>query len=66
MMIIIERFEFCGTVLRANAMSANIPPSPLLLARITNKTYFKDTTIKKAQKTIDRTPNTLSCEKGMP
>ena len=38
-------FDPTGTVLRANAIKAKIPPSPLLLARMINITYLKETTI---------------------
>ena len=55
-----------GTVLRANAIKAKIPPSPLLLARMINITYLNETTTIKAQNTIEITPNTASLEKGTP
>ena len=43
-------------VRKVRAISAKVPPSPWLLARITNKTYLRETTIVKAQNTIDITP----------
>jgi hypothetical protein len=42
--------------LKDKAISAKMPPSPLLFARITKKTYFKVTTNMNAQKIMDKTP----------
>jgi hypothetical protein len=43
----------------ASAVSARMPPSPLLSARMTNSTYLMDTTSVIAQKSIDRMPKTV-------
>ena len=40
----------------ASAISAMMPPSPLLSARMMNTTYFSDTTRICAQKISDSTP----------
>ena len=45
---------------KASAISAMIPPSPLLSARMTKDTYLPVTTIIKAQNTSDKMPSTLS------
>jgi hypothetical protein len=44
----------------ASAVRAMMPPSPLLSARVMNRTYFSDTVIVKAQNTSERIPSTLS------
>ncbi len=43
-----------------------MPPSPLLSARITNSTYFSDTTTISDQKISDSAPSTLSWLTPMP
>ena len=64
--IAIADLDPTGTVRRAKAIKAKIPPSPLLLARMINITYLIETTTIKAQNTIEMTPNTASFEKGIP
>jgi hypothetical protein len=49
-----------------SAMSAMMPPSPLLSARMINTTYLTDTTITSAQKISDSTPSTLAAVTGIP
>ena len=44
----------------ASAVSANVPPSPLLSARRRISTYFNVTTISSDQKISDKTPNTAA------
>lgn len=43
----------------ASAISARIPPSPLLFARVTSPKYLMQITITSDQAISDRTPNTL-------
>src|SRR5688572_16009855 len=50
----------------ASAMSAMVPPSPLLSARITSTTYLSDTTSISAQKMVDRPPRMLVVFRSMP
>ncbi len=50
----------------ARAMSAMMPPSPLLSARMISTTYLSDTTIISAQKMVDRPPRMFSAVSGMP
>ena len=47
---------------RIRAISAMIPPSPSLSARITNRTYVTVTMIVTDQKISETTPKTLSCD----
>ena len=47
-----------------SAISAMMPPSPLLPARMMNVTYLIDTTIISAQNTSERIPRTLCSETG--
>jgi len=47
-------------VRNASAVSAMMPPSPLLSARVMNRTYFRETVIVIAQKTTERMPRTLA------
>ncbi|CAB4924519.1 unannotated protein [freshwater metagenome] len=47
---------------RTNEVRAKIPPSPLLLARITKMRYLTVMMIISAQNTNDSTPSTLSLE----
>ena len=49
-----------------SAISARMPPSPLLSARMTNSTYLSDTTITIAQNSMEMMPSTAPLEKGMP
>src|SRR6266404_4906516 len=42
-----------------SAISESVPPSPLLSARSSTKTYFVVTTIKSAHRIRDRTPSTM-------
>jgi len=50
----------------ASAISAMIPPSPLLSARMMRITYLSETTIISDQKIVDRPPSTLAVPSGMP
>ena len=50
----------------ASASSAMIPPSPLLCARMMNRTYFSDTTPTSDQNASDSTPSTLSAVGATP
>ena len=43
-----------------SAVSARMPPSPLLSARMISVTYFNVTTITSDQKITDSTPRTLA------
>jgi hypothetical protein len=45
----------------ASAVSESVPPSPLLSARSSNKTYLRVTTTTNAHTIIERTPSTVSC-----
>jgi len=59
----------CGwsfTAVIASAISAMMPPSPRLSARMMSTTYFSDTTIISAQKIVDSPPRMLSGVSGMP
>jgi len=47
-------------------MSAIVPPSPRLSARITSTTYLSETTTISTQKIADSPPSTLSTLSGMP
>ena len=49
-----------GKSRRVSAISAMMPPSPRLSARMMNDTYLPLITIISAQKTSDRIPSTLS------
>ncbi len=49
-----------GRVRCASAISAMMPPSPSLSARMMMVTYFSVTTIISAQKISDRMPSTVS------
>ena len=55
--------ERCRAVARrsASAISAMMPPSPSLSARITYSTYLTVTTRIRLQKKSDSTPRTFSC-----
>jgi hypothetical protein len=44
----------------ASAMSASVPPSPLLSARMRKMTYFSVTTMNSDQRTSDRMPKTMA------
>ena len=44
-----------------SAVSARMPPSPWLSARITMAMYLTETTMSSAQMMSDSTPSTLSC-----
>src|SRR4051812_6200554 len=50
----------------ASAISAMMPPSPRLSARMISTTYFSDTTTISAQKIVDRPPRMLSVVSAMP
>ncbi len=50
----------------ASAVSAMMPPSPLLSARMMKPAYFTDTTRISDQNTSERMPSTLSVEATMP
>jgi hypothetical protein len=50
----------------ASAISAMIPPSPRLSARMMRTTYLSDTTIISAQNTVDRPPRMLAALSAMP
>src|SRR5262249_35515350 len=50
----------------ASAISAMIPPSPRLSARMISTTYLSDTTTISAQNTVDRPPRMFACVSGMP
>ncbi len=47
-------------------MSASIPPSPRLSARITNRQYFSEIVISKVQTIKERMPSALSGVKRPP
>src|SRR5712664_2895528 len=61
-----ERRDPASAVRSDNAINASTPPSPLLSARITNSTYFSDTTMVMAQNSIEIMPYTAFDEKGIP
>ncbi len=48
------------TTREASAISASVPPSPLLSARSRNSTYFAVTTISSAQMMRERMPSTTA------
>ena len=48
------------SVRNASEVSAMIPPSPLLSARMMNSTYLRETVTVRAQNTSERMPSTLS------
>src|SRR5688572_17120586 len=50
----------------ASAMSAMIPPSPRLSARMMSTTYLSDTTIISAQNMVDRPPRMFGAVSAMP
>jgi hypothetical protein len=52
--------------LLASAISASVPPSPLLSARSRTTTYFRVTTSSSAQMISDRMPSTASTLAGWP
>jgi hypothetical protein len=54
------------TAALASAISAIVPPSPRLSARITSTTYLSDTTMISTQKMADRPPRMLATLSGMP
>src|ERR1700676_4920729 len=49
-----------------SAISDSVPPSPLLSARSSSRTYFAVTTIKSAHRISDRTPSTMTRVIGWP
>src|SRR3954447_9525303 len=49
-----------------NAISDSVPPSPLLSARNSSRTYFAVTTTKSAQRISDNTPSTMTRVTGWP
>ena len=49
-----------------SAISESVPPSPLLSARSSSRTYFAVTTIKSAHRIRDRTPSTMTRVTGWP
>ena len=54
------------TAALASAISAMVPPSPRLSARMTSTTYLSETTIISTQRIADSPPSTLSTLSGMP
>ncbi len=63
------RSRHCGwsrTADCASAMSAMMPPSPRLSARMMRTTYFSDTTIISAQNIVDRPPRIVACSSARP
>ena len=50
----------------ASAISAMMPPSPRLSARMISTTYLSETITISAQKIVDRPPSTFSGVSGMP
>jgi hypothetical protein len=50
----------------ASAISAMIPPSPRLLARISSVTYFSDTTIISVQKIAETPPSIVLRRQAIP
>ena len=55
-MAIIQRCR-CASLPVTSAISARMPPSPPLSARITNTQYFTETVISSAHTTSDSRPN---------
>src|SRR5207249_5048002 len=49
-----------------SAISESVPPSPLLSARSSSRTYFAVTTINSAQRIRERTPSTKTRDTGWP
>jgi hypothetical protein len=49
-----------------SAVSARMPPSPWLSARMISVMYFSVTTISNAQTNAERMPSTFSCETESP
>ncbi|MHC2879893.1 hypothetical protein ACVI53_002763 [Bradyrhizobium barranii subsp. barranii] len=49
-----------------SAISESVPPSPLLSARSSSRTYLAVTTIKSAQRISESTPSTMTRETGSP
>ncbi len=62
----LARLEPAFAVRRDKAIKASTPPSPLLSARITNSTYFSETTMVIAQNSIEIIPSTAAGVNGMP
>src|SRR5688572_2537130 len=63
------RSRHCGrsrTADCASAMSAMMPPSPRLSARMISTTYLRETTIMSAQNIVDRPPRMLASLRAMP
>ncbi len=60
------RLDCLLAVRNDSAISARMPPSPLLSARMTNSTYLSDTTITIAQNSMEMMPSTAALENGMP
>src|SRR5580693_1542646 len=63
---VLARLEPLLAVRSERAIRASTPPSPLLSARITNKTYLSETTMVIAQNSIEIIPSTASGVNGMP
>ncbi len=55
-----RRRVWCSVPRATSAVSARMPPSPRLSARMITTMYFSVTTMISAQKMIDRMPSTFS------
>ena len=61
------RHSWCALIaFCASAISAMMPPSPRLSARMISSTYFSETMIISAQKMVESPPRMLAWLSGMP